>query len=124
MTAPVVQVTNNAERNYTINVVGIGDTVGATIIDVSAITADSMGSPTALKLMQVQGDTDATIKLAWAGTPDKVFEVLAPGQSNKDYFSIGGLTNDASTPTGDVLIPAPAGAANYSLTLWFVKKYA
>jgi hypothetical protein len=125
MAAPVVQVVLNGTRNYTISVVGEADTQGLKIVDVSAITADAIGVPAGVKLMRAEVNTDATIKLDWDANTDKTFAVFTPGQTNHDWSASGGLWNDAGTGvTGDVVIPVPAGTANYFMTLFFVKKYA
>ena len=125
MAAPVTQVLESGDRNHVIHVIGEADTVGGTIVDVSALATSTRGDVvTSVKLDKIQYSTDATIKLDWDATADVTFQVLAPGQDNKDYRYTGGIPNNAGAGvTGDVLVPAPAGAANYEMTLWFRKKY-
>lgn len=125
MAAPTIQVIESGDRNHVIHVIGEADTVGATIVDVSAIQARSDGvQPSSVKLDKIKYSTDATIKLDWDATADVTFKIIPPGQDNFDYRDVGGLTNNAGAGvTGDVIIPAPSGAANYEVTLWFRKKY-
>ncbi len=125
MAAPVVQTLESGDRNLVIHVIGEADTVGATIVDVSTLAASTRGDAVvAVRLDRIQYTTDATIKLDWDADTNLTFQVLAPGQDDKDYRYTGGIPNNAGTGvTGDVLIPAPAGASNYTMTLWFRKKY-
>ena len=125
MAAPVVQVLESADRNHVIHVIGEADTVGGTIVDVSVLAASTRGDAVvAVRLDRIQYSTDATVKLDWDADTDLTFQVLAPGQDDKDYRYTGGIPNNAGVgKTGDVLIPAPAGASNYNMTLWFRKKY-
>jgi len=125
MAVPTVQVIQSGDRNHIIHVVGEADVAGATIVDVSALAASSSGDAvTAVSLYRLKYSTDATIMLDWDATANVTFEVLPPGQDDFDYKSIGGIVNNAGAgKTGDVLIPVPAGASNYTMTLWFRKKY-
>jgi hypothetical protein len=125
MAAPTVQTTHDGVRNLVVNVVGLQDTVGATIVDVSTLSADPQGRAcTEVALELAYYDTDAPIELQWDAATDKTFLTISTGEGNKEYRRFGGLPNNAgSGKTGDVIIPAPAVAATYTLTLWFVKKY-
>lgn len=125
MTVPTVQVIESGNRNHIIHVVGEADVVGATIVDVSGLTASTTGEAvTAVSLYRIQYETDATIKLDWDATANVTFFVAPPGTDTKSYRDIGGIVNNSGTgKTGDVLIPTPAGASNYTMTLWFRKKY-
>lgn len=125
MAAPVVQVLEDGERNYTIHVIGEADVTGGTIVDVSTLSANTrFGVPTQLRLDRIQYATDATIKFDWDADTDITFFVAPPGEDTFDYRDEGGINNNAGTgKTGDVLIPAPAAAADYTATLWFTKKF-
>lgn len=125
MAAPVIQVLESGDRNHAIKVVGVADTVGGTIVDVSALAVDSQNrAVTSVRLDKIDWKTDATVAVAWDATVDLVIVNLPPGQQETDYQPYGGLNNNSGAgKTGDVLIPAPAGASNYTMTLWFRKKY-
>ncbi len=125
MAAPVSQVLESGDRNHVIHVVGIADVTGGTIVDVSALAVNSQNEAvTSVRLDRVDWKTDATVELQWDATADLTFLVLPPGQEDTDYRRYGGLNNNSGAgKTGDVLIPAPAGASNYTMTLWFRKKY-
>lgn len=125
MTVPTVQVIETGDRNHIIHVIGETDTVGGTLVDVSTLVANSSGDAvTAVSLYRVQYETDATIKLDWDATADVTFFVAPPGTDTKCYKDIGGISNNAGAgKTGDVIIPTPAGVSNYTMTLWFRKKY-
>lgn len=125
MAAPVVQTLVDGDRKFSIHVVGEADTTGGTIVDVSALAANSLGQAvTTVRLDKIQYETDATVKLQWDATVDVTFFVAPPGQDVKDYWREGGINNNAGAGvTGDVIIPAPAASANYTMTLDFTKKY-
>jgi len=125
MAAPVTQVLESGDRNHVIHVIGLADVSGGTIVDVSALAVNSKNETvTSVRLDRIDWKTDATIEVAWDATADLTFLVLPPGQEDTDYCRYGGLNNNSgSGKTGDVLIPAPAGASNYSATFWFRKKY-
>lgn len=125
MAAPVVQTLNDSERNLVIHVIGEADVTGGTIVDISTLNANTrFGVPTSLRLDRIQYETDATIKFDWDANTNVTFFVAPPGTDTKAYRDIGGIPNNAGTGvTGDVLIPAPAGASNYTATLWFTKKF-
>lgn len=125
MAAPVVQILESADRNHIIHVIGEADITGGTLVDVSALAASTRGDAvTSVRLDRIQYSTDATVLLDWDANTDVTFQVLAPGQDDKDYSHTGGIPNNAGAGvTGDVLIPTPAGASNYTMTLWFRKKY-
>lgn len=125
MAVPTVQVLEDGERNYTIHVVGEADVAGAKIVDVSTLSANTRyGVPTQLRLDRIQYETSATIKFDWDATAGVTFFVAPPGMDTKDYRDEGGINNNAGAgKTGDVVIPAPAGAADYTATLWFTKKF-
>lgn len=125
MAVPTIQVIESGERNHVIHVIGEADVVGGTIVDVSALAANSKGEAvTSVRLDRIQYDTDATIKLDWDANADVTFMVVPVGQDTKCYKDIGGINNNAGAGvTGDVLIPTPTGASNYTMTLWFTKKY-
>jgi len=125
MAAPIIQVLDDSEKNYVIHVIGIADTVGGTIVDISATSANTRyGVATKLRLDRIQYETDATIKFDWDATANVTFFVAPPGQDDKDYRGVGGINNNAGVGvTGDVKIPLPAGASNYTATLWFRKKF-
>lgn len=126
MAAPVVQVLESGDRNHVIHVIGEADVTGGTIVDVSAIAPSTRdGTVIAVRLDKVQYSTDATIKMAWDATTDLRFLTLAPGQDVQDYRYAGGINNNAGAGvTGDVLLLLPPGATNYTMTIWFRKKYA
>lgn len=125
MAAPVVQILESGNRNHVIHVIGENDTTGGTIVDVSALAASTRdGAVVEVRLDRIQYSTDATVNLDWDATVNLTFQVLAPGQDDKDYRYTGGIPNNAGAgKTGDVLVPLPAGASNYNMTLWFRKKY-
>ena len=118
------QVLESGDRNHVIHVVGVADSAGATIVDVSALAVNSNNEPvTSVRLDKVQYETDALVLLNWVATADVTFFTAAPGQDDRDYRYAGGINNNSDAgKTGDVLIPAPT-AANYTMTLWFRKKY-
>lgn len=123
--AVTTQILEDSERNFVLHVIGEADAAGATIVDVSGLSANArLGVPTSVRLDRIQYDTDKTIKFDWDATADITFFVAAPGQDTKCFKDVGGINNNAGTGvTGDVKIPAPAAAADYSATLWFTKKF-
>jgi len=123
--AVITQILEDSERNFTVHVIGEADAAGATIVDVDTLSANTrFGVPTALRLDRIQYSTDKTIKFDWDATANITFFVAAPGQDTIDFRDEGGINNNAGTGvTGDVLIPAPAAAADYTATLWFTKKF-
>lgn len=125
MAVPTVQTIESGNRNHIIHVIGEADVAGGTLVDVSTLTASTRGDAvTGVSLYRAQYETDATIKLDWDADADVTFFVAPPGTDTKCYRDIGGIVNNSGTgKTGDVLIPAPAGASNYTMTLWFRKKY-
>lgn len=125
MVAPVVQVLEDSERNYTIHVIGNLADAAATLVDVSSLSANTrFGVPTELRLDRVQYDASATFVLAWNADDDVVFFVAPPGQDTKDYRDEGGVNNNAGTgKDGDVNFLLPAAATSFTATLWFTKKF-
>lgn len=125
MAAPTIQILDSGDRNHVIHVIGIADVAGGTLVDLSTLSPSSNGSlVTDVRLDRVQYDTDATVLINWDATADVTFFIAPPGQDTKCYKDIGGINNNAGTgKTGGVVIPAPAGASNYTMTLWFRKKY-
>ena len=125
MTAPVVQVLNSGDRNHVINVIGEADTAGGTIVDVATLAASSTGRAVAsVSLSSLTFSTDKAIKVDWDADADKTFLALGAGSDSIDYRAIGGLINDAGAGvSGDVVIPAPTSASNYTITASFKKKY-
>lgn len=119
------QILEDSERNFTVHVIGEADNAGATIVDVSALSANTrFGVPTSVRLDKIKYATDKTIKFDWDADTDVTFFIAAPGQDVFNYKEDGGINNNAGTGvTGDVLIPAPAAAADYVATLWFTKKF-
>ena len=117
MAAPVVQVLESGDRNHVIHVVGEADSTGGTIVDVSTFPVNSQNEPVvSLRLDQIQYETSATVKID--DTSQTQF-VAPPGQDTKNYQYAAGLR----CADGDILIPAPAASADYTMTLWFRKKY-
>jgi hypothetical protein len=125
MAAPTVQTLHDGVRNLVVNIVGLQDTTGATIVDVSSLSADPQGRAcTEVALELADYDTDAPISLQWDADSDVTFATYSTGSDSKCYRRMGSISNNSgSGKSGDVLIPAPAVAATYTLTLWFVKKY-
>lgn len=126
MVTAVTQILEDSERNHVVHVVGEAVDAATTIVDISATAANTRhGVATKLRLDTILYETSATIKFDWDADTDVTFFVAPPGQDHKYYKSMGGINNNAGTGvTGDVIIPAPAAAANFSATLWFTKKFS
>lgn len=124
MAAPTVQVLESNDKNHIIHCVGVADATGGLIVDISTLAADSRDrAVTDLVLQSVKCDTDGLIVVAWDATADVPILQISTSRDHC-YEKIGGIPNNAGAgKTGDVLIPAPAAARNYDMTLKFRKKY-
>jgi len=124
--AAIVQTIVSGDRNLVLHVIGEGDTASTTIVDVSALAANSQGEAvTKVRLDEISWKTDAIVMLDWDADTDLTFMVLTAGQETTDYRSAGGLNNNAGTGvTGDVKLVADGGGSSYSMTLYFTKKYS
>lgn len=122
--AVITQVLEDGDRNFVINVTDSAATATHTI-DISADVGTNTrhGAPTRLRLDKVKWTSDGQAKLSWDATADVDFLNLTAGQEDFDYRSAGGINNNAGAGrTGDVII-TPDLPSNYTLTLWFRKKF-
>lgn len=120
--ASVIQVLEDSARNYVIKVTGTGAVAAELIVDVSALATPCPR----VKLWSVAYDigVGTVATLLWDATTDVTIVTLSegPGQT-LDFKKIGGINNtNAAGFTGDVLLTT-TGAGQYTLVLWFVKKY-
>jgi hypothetical protein len=102
------QVINNGPRNlvlkYTIDNAGgpIGDVTADTLVDISSL--DSTIGVGGLRLDRCQWSlTGMAANLSWEGASDVDLLELADGDGEVDFTEIGGVANNASIPTGNVV---------------------
>ncbi len=108
-------------RNVVVKFTDVSDGTGlsgATFLDVSTLTPNP---GVHLKLRRLQyGIEGMSIRLQWAGTPNADIVLLSNGESVLDFsrdFS-GGIPNNASSPTGNVLISTINATAGGNLTIF------
>ena len=94
-----------------------GEEADAVKVDASTLS----GTPTNLKVMRIwYTNSVAGTVLEFEGATDAVFLVLDQGSSYFDYRDIGGITNNATTPTGDISLTTLGTAAageGYTVTI-------
>lgn len=127
------QVIEDGPRNYVVRLSGeiSGGEQESFVnkVDVSTLTALPGGNaPNRLALEGFQGSTiNIPVRLYWAGTPNKLVWGFPANFSETNKFRcVGGIKNDATDYTGDVLLSTDPATedGSYSLTLFFKKKYA
>ena len=100
------QILNNGSRNLVLKytIAGTtGDVTNGKLVDMSAL--DSSLGIGGLKLTRAQWSlTGFSCKLAWDGGPDVDLLELSSGDGSVDYTDIGGIVNNATQQSGDVLI--------------------
>ena len=99
------QIINNGTRNlvlkYTISGAS-GDAAAVKLVDVSAL--DSTIGVGGLRLERATWAlTGLSCKLSWDGGPDVDLLEMSDGDGKVDYSDIGGITNNATQQSGDVL---------------------
>lgn len=108
-------------RNVVLTYTDISDGTGlslATMLDVSTLSPNPGAH---LKIRRIRYSiTNMIVTLYWAGTPNKPIANIGQGQDildwSKDYS--GGLPNDATSATGNILITAQTiGSATAGLTI-------
>lgn len=119
----------DGERNLVVKLTNLSDGTGesaVTKVDVSALTASATnGACTEVRIDKIQYDINGMeVQLLWDGSPDLIIGKFT-GQDEQCYKKFGGLTNNASTPTGDVLLTTTNHTAgdSYTIILHMVKKY-
>ncbi len=94
----------DGQRNLVVNVHVIGDGSGdetdTQLLDISAF----VNAPALVKLKKATWALNAfEITLAWDGSTDIDFLSMS-GEGYIDFTKAGGMNNNASTPTGDIMI--------------------
>jgi hypothetical protein len=99
------QIINNGSRNLVLKYTIAGTTGDVSLnklVDMSAL--DSGLGIGGLRLERAQWAlTGFSVKLSWDGGPDVDLLELTNGYGCVDYSDIGGITNNASAQSGDVL---------------------
>lgn len=123
------QVINNGPRNLVLKytIAGTtGDTSLGTLVDVSAL--DTSIGDYGLKLQRAEWSiTGFSCKLMWDGAPDVDLIELSTGEGELDFTEFGGVVNNASQQSGDVLFTTTGYTASGDgghFTLYFKKKNA
>ena len=134
---PITQVIQNGPRNYVVHLsceLTGGDTeyqVKKIALPFAASTQnDNLPACTNLSLEGFQGSTtNIWVRLFWEGVPNVTLWSFPPGfAAIQKFLCIGGVKNNATTPSGCVLLSAdtytdPLLDGRYDLTLWFKKRY-
>jgi hypothetical protein len=110
------QVLVNNTRNYVVKLTNLSDGTGESLV--TKIAASSTFGVHA-KLWTVDYDVSGmTVQMFWKGTPNQPIGVFA-GYATKGIEAgrFGGIWNNASSPTGDVLLSTIGAAANSSYLL-------
>lgn len=121
--AVVTQVLEDGERNFVIKLNELA-AAGANTISIASVAANTrFGAPARLRLDEVKYTTDQLITLSWDATADVDFLSLLPNQESFDFRDTGGINNNAGAGiTGDVIV-TPTATANYTMVLYFTKKF-
>lgn len=131
----VTQILMDGPRNTMLKVVGILDSSDLTnqvIIDPSTLSSLQPGLSgnfppnfLAIKKMDYTIEDTLDIRISWQGTPNQFIEDLA-GRGTFNYQDFGFLQNNASVPTGRIVLSThgwSGGAVlSFTLTFWFIKQ--
>lgn len=115
------------DRNINLTVVDVSDGTGLT--NYAALTGSSFTPSLGvhMKAKRVRYSIiNMQVQLIWGGGTPSVFAVLGPGEDIIDWSKLysGGMTNNAITPNGNVLItaiPMASATAGFTLTLEMIR---
>ena len=128
-----IQIINDGSRNVTLKAEGILDTAdlaSATLVDPAALFGmDNTGTVKASKLrinrIIYNVEDGLSLNLAWDGATAARIEQLT-GRGDMKFHDFGGITNNATTPTGKILYSTQGWSTgailSYSLVLEMVKE--
>lgn len=113
----------NCQFKLTLFADGSGDLVNQNVTNISALVPNP---GVHLKLKRVRYSIQGlTARFQWAGATPADLVLLSEGQDILDFSEdyAGGIPNNATTPTGDVLLTTIGASANSTLTamLEFIK---
>ena len=114
--AVTTNVLHDASRKYAARFTNISDSTGESTIakiDISTLEAPGGLAPTAFVIEEIEWNIQGftSIELHWDHDTNDLIDVLS-GVGYKDYTSLGGLQDPASTGgTGDVLLTTQGATA-------------
>jgi hypothetical protein len=108
----VVKITND----------GASDESSAKVVKVDASALS--GAPTNVKIQKIMADvmpTTGIVYIYYDGATDALAWIANSHTDVKDFTDDGPIPNNATTPTGDILIQTSAASISYSILLKVVK---
>ena len=108
----VVKITND----------GASDESSAKVVKVDASALS--GAPTNVKIQKITADvmpTSGIVYIYYDGSTDALAWIANSHTDVKDFTDDGPIPNNATTPTGDILIQTNAASISYSIMMKVVK---
>jgi hypothetical protein len=126
MNAYTSQVLEDGARNYIIKLTAVLDTADQPLTTVITPSDCTKYIPTRFRIDHIDFTISDQLELQlwWEGTPDAIILPMA-GRNKFNYNDLGGLQNNASSPTGGIRIKTTGyatGTQVYSVLIWLVKQ--
>ena len=126
MNAYTSQVLEDGARNYIVKLTAVLDTTDQPITTVIKPSDCASYVPTKFRIDHIDFTISDPLELSlwWEGTPDAIIIPMA-GRNKFNYNDVGGLQNNANSPTGGIRIKTTgytAGTQVYAVLIWLVKQ--
>jgi hypothetical protein len=126
MNAYTEQVLEDGARNYIVKLTAVLDTADQPMTTVVKPADCAVYKPTLFRIDHIDFTISdgIEVQLWWEGTPDAIILPMA-GRNKFNYNDLGGLINNASSPTGGIRIKTTGYTTEtqvYSVLLWMVKQ--
>lgn len=118
MADTVTTQTYDGERNVTVILNNLSDGTGETLVKKLDVTTLHPNPAAHIKLWRAFHDvTDGEVILYWEGTPNRLLATLSSASPDLDFSRTGGLIDDATSGTGNVLLSTVGFVQNSSYTI-------
>jgi hypothetical protein len=119
------QILEDGERNFIVKQTGVLDSSDQPMTTIFSPASCGQFKPKNFRIDHIDFTISDGIELQlwWEGTPDQIVLPMA-GRNKFNYPDVGGLQNNASSPTGGVRVKTTGyvtGTQVYSLLIWCVK---
>lgn len=107
-------------RNCQFKLTDLSDGTGLTAQNVTSVASLVPNPGAHLKLKRVRYSIEGmTVRLQWAGTPSADLLMLSSGEDILDFSTdyAGGIPNNATSPTGDILLTTIGATANSNFSI-------
>lgn len=120
------QILADGDRLVVMKFTNVSDGTGesaVTKVDVSALNSDNRTGRacTGVSIQRMMFTVSGmSVSVLWGGAANSRAWILADGSDDLDFQTFGGITNNATTPTGDILFTTTGHTSGDSYSIIFV----